>query len=57
MVLDGGACGIVAPYVETAEQVRQLVGAVKLRPLKGKLGQTAITEPGKSGAATKRVSR
>ncbi len=47
MVLDGGACGIVAPYVETAEQVRQLVGAVKLRPLKGRLGQTAITEPEK----------
>ena len=36
MVLDGGACGIIAPYVETAEQVRQLVGAVKLRPLKGR---------------------
>jgi 4-hydroxy-2-oxoheptanedioate aldolase len=35
-VLDGGARGIVAPYVETAEQVRALAGAVKLRPLKGK---------------------
>jgi 4-hydroxy-2-oxoheptanedioate aldolase len=34
-VLDGGAVGIVAPYVETAEQVRALVGAVKKRPLKG----------------------
>jgi len=34
-VLDGGAGGIVAPYVETAEQVRALVGAVKKRPLKG----------------------
>jgi 2-keto-3-deoxy-L-rhamnonate aldolase RhmA len=34
-MLDGGAQGIVAPYVETAEQVRSLVGAVKLRPLKG----------------------
>ncbi len=33
--LDGGAQGIVAPYVEAAEQVRTLVGAVKLRPLKG----------------------
>ena len=30
-VLDGGACGIIAPYVETAEQVRELVGAVKGR--------------------------
>lgn len=33
--LDGGAMGIVAPYVETAEQTRALVGAVKWRPLKG----------------------
>ncbi len=28
MFLDGGACGIIAPYIETPEQVRQLVGAV-----------------------------
>ena len=27
--------GIIAPYVETIEQVRTLIGAVKLRPLKG----------------------
>ncbi|MFP6887387.1 MAG: aldolase/citrate lyase family protein [Opitutales bacterium] len=44
-VLDGGACGIVAPYVESAEQVRELVGAVKLRPLKGKLAEAALREP------------
>jgi 4-hydroxy-2-oxoheptanedioate aldolase len=36
MALDGGAGGVIAPYVETAEQVRTLRGAVKLRPLKGK---------------------
>ena len=35
MALDAGAAGIVAPYIETAEQVRALRGAVKLRPLKG----------------------
>lgn len=35
--LDGGAEGIVVPYVETVEQVRQAVGAVKYRPIKGKL--------------------
>jgi 2-keto-3-deoxy-L-rhamnonate aldolase RhmA len=35
-VLDMGAKGIIAPYVETVEQVRRLVGAVKFRPLKGK---------------------
>ena len=34
-VLDGGASGVLAPYVESPEQVRALVGAVKLRPLKG----------------------
>jgi 2-keto-3-deoxy-L-rhamnonate aldolase RhmA len=33
--IDGGACGVVAPYIETAAQVRELVGAVKGRPLKG----------------------
>jgi 2-keto-3-deoxy-L-rhamnonate aldolase RhmA len=36
MALDGGATGIVVPYVESAEQVRALVGAVKCRPLKGR---------------------
>ena len=35
-VLDAGAGGIVAPYVETVEQVQALRGAVKLRPVKGK---------------------
>lgn len=35
-VLDGGACGIIAPYMETVEQAQALRGAVKLRPLKGK---------------------
>jgi 4-hydroxy-2-oxoheptanedioate aldolase len=35
MALDGGAAGIVAPYVETAAQVQTLRGAVKLKPIKG----------------------
>lgn len=53
-VLDAGAVGIIAPYVETAEQVRALRGAVKLRPLKGKKlagaldGTEVPTEPLKS---------
>ena len=34
-VLDGGAGGIIVPYIETVEQVEALRGAVKLRPLKG----------------------
>ncbi len=35
--LDGGAAGIVAPYIESREEVVDLVGAVKYRPLKGRL--------------------
>lgn len=50
MVLDGGAQGVIAPYIESPEQVRQLVGAVKYRPLKGEklhqaLSGTAPLEP------------
>jgi 4-hydroxy-2-oxoheptanedioate aldolase len=37
VALDNGASGVLAPYVETPEQVRRLRGAVKLRPLKGKV--------------------
>ena len=36
MMLDAGAAGIVAPYVESAEEARRLVGAVKFSPLKGR---------------------
>lgn len=35
MALDGGAQGIIVPYVEKVPQVRALVGAVHYRPLKG----------------------
>lgn len=35
-VLDGGAAGVVAPYLERIEDVQGLRGAVKYRPLKGK---------------------
>ena len=31
-VLDGGAGGVIGPYVETAEQVRGLVGALPPQP-------------------------
>jgi len=42
MVLDGGASGVIAPYVESADQVRALRGAVKLRPLKGRRLQRVL---------------
>ncbi len=35
MAVDAGAIGIVAPYIESADQAKQLVGAVKFKPLKG----------------------
>ena len=35
MALDGGAAGVVAPYMESLEEVHALRGAVKYRPLKG----------------------
>lgn len=42
MVLDGGAQGVIVPYVETRAQVRELRGAVKLRPLKGERLRNAL---------------
>ena len=35
MALDGGAHGVLVPYCETPEEVRAVVGAARLRPLKG----------------------
>ena len=35
VALDDGATGVVAPYVETVDQVQALRGAIKHRPLKG----------------------
>lgn len=43
--LDGGARGIVGPYIETAAQVRALVGAVKYQPLKGGRLEAALDDP------------
>ena len=42
MVLDGGAHGIIAPYIETPEQVKALGGAVKFGPLKGERLRAAL---------------
>ncbi len=49
-VLDAGAGGVIGPYVETPEQVRGLVGAVKLRPLKGRRLQEALHDRKALGA-------
>lgn len=42
MAADLGAHGVIAPYVETVEQVKGLVGAVKYRPLKGEALQQIL---------------
>lgn len=42
MALDDGAAGVVAPYLETPEQARALVGAAKFRPLKGEKLQAVL---------------
>ncbi|WP_428656559.1 HpcH/HpaI aldolase family protein [Runella sp.] len=34
-VIDGGALGVVAPYLESVAQIQDLVGATKFKPLKG----------------------
>src|SRR2546428_12214756 len=44
-VLDAGASGVIGPYLESADQVRGLVGAVKYRPLKGRRVQDALRSP------------
>jgi 2-keto-3-deoxy-L-rhamnonate aldolase RhmA len=41
-MLDAGAKGIVAPYIENIQQVKELVGAVKYRPLKGRKLQKSL---------------
>ncbi len=42
--LDNGALGIIAPYVENVDQVRDLVGAVKYGPLKGDVLMKGLRE-------------
>lgn len=44
MAVDAGAHGVIAPYVETVEQVKALVGAVKYRPLKGEALARAVEQ-------------
>lgn len=44
-VLDGGAAGFIAPYIETADQVRELTGVARYRPLKGARLERAVNDP------------
>jgi 2-keto-3-deoxy-L-rhamnonate aldolase RhmA len=42
-VLDGGAVGVVAPYLEEIQDIQDLRGAVKYRPLKGQRLQRVLS--------------
>lgn len=42
MALDAGAQGVLAPYCETVEEVKEVVGAARWRPLKGALVRKAV---------------
>ena len=44
MALDAGAQGILAPYCETVDEVKEVVAAAKWRPLKGALVRKVIEE-------------
>lgn len=43
MAADAGAQGIVVPYVETEEEVREIVAAARYRPLKGQRVQEHLS--------------
>lgn len=43
MAIDAGAQGVLAPYCETVEEVREVVGAAKWLPMKGEYLRRAMT--------------
>jgi len=53
MAHDAGAQGILTPYVETVEQVREVVGASKYLPLKGEAVDRAVLEGAFPSEATR----
>ncbi len=54
MALDAGADAVLAPYVESPEQVRALRGPVRLRPLKGARMEQALEDAGSLGPELQR---
>jgi 4-hydroxy-2-oxoheptanedioate aldolase len=57
MALDGGADGIVAPYIETPEEVRAIIGAVHYRPIKGRQLREFLGGVRQPNQATRRFLR
>lgn len=43
--IDDGAAAVLAPYIETPQQVQALVGAVKHKPVKGQLLEQMLADP------------
>jgi len=54
MALDAGAQGILAPYCETVDEVKETIGAAKWRPLKGKLVKEIVEQNNYPSNASKR---
>ncbi len=46
MTFDGGAEGVIIPYIESVDQVQEMIAAARLRPLKGERMKKAICDPG-----------
>lgn len=44
MYVDGGACGIIVPYVENPQQIQDLIGSLRFRPLKGEKLQRVMAD-------------
>ena len=42
MALDAGAQGVLVPYCETVEEVKEVIGAARWRPLKGALAERVM---------------
>ena len=53
MAIDAGAQGVLAPYCESVEEVKEVVGAAKWRPLKGALVRRAVETGELPSEATK----
>jgi 4-hydroxy-2-oxoheptanedioate aldolase len=54
MYMDAGAQGVLAPYCETVEEVKEVVGAAKWRPLKGALLREVMDSGNFPSDATKK---
>jgi len=52
-VIDDGAIGVIAPYLESIDQIRAMVGATKYRPLKGEKLEDIISGNNKPSLSLK----